>query len=153
MIQKQPGTWAQSVRGEFVIQVQGTVEARRGRNGKCPTGYGVEIEVRCNEISVLNKSVTPPFPLTDKEADRVSEDLRLEFRYLDLRRRRGCCGTSGLRHEIAHSIRNYLDKKQFSEIETPILTKSTPEGARDYLVPSRVYAGFILCVAAGSAAV
>ena len=130
---------AQSVRGEFVIQVQGTVEARPGEmaNARLDTG---EIEVRCNEISVLNKSVTPPFPLTDKEADRVSEDLRLEFRYLDLRRRR-MLRHIRMRHEIAHSIRNYLDKKQFSEIETPILTKSTPEGARDYLVPSRVMPG------------
>jgi len=132
-------TLSQTVRSEYVIQAQGLVEARPGEmaNPKLATG---EIEVRCNQISLLNKSQTPPFPLTDKEAGRVSEDLRLEYRYLDLRRQ-SMQKNLVLRHKIVQSIRNYLSEQDFTDVETPILTKSTPEGARDYLVPSRVMPG------------
>jgi len=130
---------AQQVRPEYVLQVTGAVELRPDEmaNARLDTG---DIEVRCNTITVLNKSKTPPFPLTDKEANRVSEDLRLEYRYLDLRRQQ-MRGNLVVRHRILQAIRQHLDGESFTEIETPILTKSTPEGARDYLVPSRVMPG------------
>jgi len=130
---------AQSVRGEFVIRIEGAVENRPADmvNTNLPTGA---IEVRSNNITVLNKSKTPPFPLDDEKAAKVSEDLRLTYRYLDLRRRK-MQDNLRKRHEILHAVRTYLDKESFTEIETPILTKSTPEGARDYLVPSRVVPG------------
>jgi aspartyl-tRNA synthetase len=130
---------AQSARSEYVIRVAGVVEARPDEmtNSKLDTG---EIEVRCDEISVMNRSKTPPFPLTDKEAGRISEDLRLEYRYLDLRRRSMLRNLS-VRHQVSQAIRCYLNEQRFIDIETPILTKSTPEGARDYLVPSRVMPG------------
>jgi aspartyl-tRNA synthetase len=130
---------AQSTRGEYVIQVGGVVEERPAdmANTRHATG---EIEVRCNAIAVLNRSKTPPFPLDDKESQKVSEDLRLTYRYLDLRRAR-MQQNLRLRHTVSQSVRRYLDKHQFTEVETPILTKSTPEGARDYLVPSRVMPG------------
>lgn len=136
---KDAWTLAQGVHGEYVIQVSGVVEARPAdmANQKLATG---EIEVRCNEIKILNKSQTPPFPLTDKESQKVSEDLRLEYRYLDLRRA-SMQRNLVLRHKIVQGIRNYLSELDFTEIETPILTKSTPEGARDYIVPSRVMPG------------
>lgn len=130
---------AQSSRGEDVISVEGTVEARPPEmvNTRLLTG---SIEVRCTVINVLNKSKTTPFPLDDKESQRVSEDLKLQYRYLDLRRRRMQQNLL-MRHRITQAVRNYLDEISFTEIETPILTKSTPEGARDYLVPSRVIPG------------
>ncbi|HEY8241317.1 MAG TPA: aspartate--tRNA ligase, partial [Kiritimatiellia bacterium] len=130
---------AQAVRGETVIQVEGVVERRPGDmvNASLATG---EIEIRCNAIRVLNKSKTPPFPLDDEKAAKVSEDLRLQYRYLDLRRQ-GMQHNLRKRHEIVHAMRTYLDRAQFTEVETPILTKSTPEGARDYIVPSRVNPG------------
>ena len=130
---------SQTTRGEYVIQVEGVVEARPPDmvNAKLLTG---EIEVRCNAISILNKSRTPPFPLDDAEAEKVSDDLRLTYRYLDLRRPRMQRGIR-VRHRMAQAVRSYLDEVGFTEVETPILTKSTPEGARDYLVPSRVMPG------------
>ena len=130
---------AESTRGEFVVQVEGTVQQRPADmvNTKLPTG---EIEVRCNRITILNKSKTPPFPLDDEKAAKVAEDLRLTYRYLDLRRP-AMQRNLVLRHRITQAIRNYLDQQSFIEVETPILTKSTPEGARDYLVPSRVNPG------------
>lgn len=130
---------SQRVRGEFVVQVEGVVEARPAEmaNAKLATG---EIEVRCDTIKVLNRSETPPFPLDDEEAIRVSEDLRLTYRYLDLRRA-SMQKNLMAKHKIAQSVRTYLDAEGFTEVETPILTKSTPEGARDYLVPSRVVPG------------
>ena len=130
---------AQAVRGEFVIKVGGVVEARPPdmANQKLDTG---SIEVRCDAITVLNESPTPPFPLDDKDAGQVSEDLRLTSRYLDLRRAR-MQRNLAVRHRITQSIRDYVDELGFLDVETPILTKSTPEGARDYLVPSRVVPG------------
>ncbi len=127
---------SQTTRGEYVIQVEGDVEARppEMENEKLATGA---IEVRCDRIQILNKSLTPPFPLDDKG---VSEDLRLTYRYLDLRRPQ-MQEHMRKRHEITQAVRRYLDQHQFTEVETPILTKSTPEGARDYLVPSRVAPG------------
>lgn len=130
---------AQATRGEDVIRIEGVVEGRPADmvNPKLVTG---EIEVRSNVITVLNKSRTPPFPLEDAEAERVAEDLRLTYRYLDLRRP-VMQKNLVLRHRLLQAARTYLDHEHFTEVETPILTKSTPEGARDYLVPSRVVPG------------
>jgi aspartyl-tRNA synthetase len=130
---------AQSARSEYVLRVTGVVRPRPPEmvNPKLATG---EIEVRGLGIEVLNRSLPPPFPLEDSKAAKVAEELRLKYRYLDLRResmRRNLL----LRHKITQAIRTYLDGQHFIEIETPILTKSTPEGARDYLVPSRVNPG------------
>lgn len=128
---------AHQLRSEWVIAVSGRVEARPGdmANPKLTTG---EIEVLADTLKILNTSETPPFPL-DEESD-VSENLRLQYRYLDLRKPEM---TSNLvvRHQAAQIIRNYLNGLGFLDIETPMLTKSTPEGARDYLVPSRVNPG------------
>lgn len=130
---------AQRTRGEYVIAIEGEVEARPDDmvNTKLPTGG---IEVRSRSIRVLNTSDTPPFPLDDDKAERVVEDLRLQYRYLDLRRER-MQRNLRIRHRTCQAARTYLDAAGFLEIETPILTKSTPEGARDYLVPSRVVPG------------
>jgi aspartyl-tRNA synthetase len=106
-------------------------------NPKLATG---DIEIRSNLIKVLNKSKTPPFPLDDESAAKVSEDLRMTYRYLDLRRK-SMQVSLRKRHEIVQAIRMYLDQAGFTDIETPMLTKSTPEGARDYLVPSRIVPG------------
>jgi aspartyl-tRNA synthetase len=130
---------AQNTRGEYVIQIEGHVEPRPPAmaNPKLVTG---EIEVRSNQIRVLNKCQTPPFPLDDESAEKVSEDLRMTYRYLDLRRRKmqnNLCR----RHDMVQAMRVHLDAAGFTEIETPVLTKSTPEGARDYLVPSRLSPG------------
>jgi aspartyl-tRNA synthetase len=130
---------AQSTRSEYVVRVAGAVEARPADmvNTKRPTGA---IEVRGHAIEVLNRSKTPPFPLDDDSAARVAEDLRLTYRYLDLRRP-ALSGRMVQRHRIVQAVRRYLDRHGYVEVETPILTKSTPEGARDYLVPSRVQPG------------
>ena len=130
---------AQSTRGEYVISAEGVVEARPAEMANLKHATG-EIEVRCDQIKMLNKSQTPPFPLEDKEAEKVSEDLRLTYRYLDLRRA-AMQRNLQVRHKMSHTVRSYLDDAGFTEVETPILTKSTPEGARDYLVPSRVMPG------------
>ena len=120
---------------EFVIQATGEVVERQNKNPKMPTG---EIELRLSAIRVLNKSVTPPF--TIEEQSDGGEDLRAKYRYLDLRRP-PLQRALALRHRLAHEIRTYLDAQGFMEIETPYLIKSTPEGARDFVVPSRMNPG------------
>lgn len=129
---------AKRVRGEFVIAVLGRVEQRSPDtvNAKMPTG---EIEVIATEIRVLSEARPPAIPVAEETA-QATEDNRLRYRYLDLRRPRMQKNLE-LRHRVALAVRNYLDSQGFLEIETPILTKSTPEGARDYLVPSRVHPG------------
>ena len=126
---------ATSLGREFVIQVVGEVVERQSKNPKMPTG---EIEIKVESINILNKSVTPPFTIED-ESDG-GEDIRAKFRYLDLRRN-PLQQALALRHRLAHEVRNYLDSKDFMEIETPYLIKSTPEGARDFVVPSRMNQG------------
>ena len=127
---------AEKLRSEFVVAVVGTVEKRAGAaNENLATG---DIEVVAKEIRILSEAETPPFPI---EADsKTKEELRLKYRYLDLRRP-DIQKNIILRSKIVANIRNFLVKEGFLEIETPILTKSTPEGARDYLVPSRVHPG------------
>ena len=126
---------ATSLGREFVIQANGEVVERSSKNAKIPTG---DIEIRLEEINILNKSVTPPFTIED-ESDG-GEDLRAKYRYLDLRRN-PLKNALMLRHRVAHETRNYLDANGFLEIETPYLIKSTPEGARDFVVPSRMNPG------------
>jgi len=130
---------AKSTRPEFVIQVKGTVRARPADmvNARIATGG---IELVGESVTILNTSKTPPFPLDEDKAAKVHEELRMESRYLDLRRasvQRGLI----LRHKMAIAVRKFMDEQEFIEVETPILTKSTPEGARDYLVPNRVTPG------------
>ena len=120
---------------EYVIQVTGEVVERSSKNAKMPTG---DIEIRVSAINILNKSLTPPFTIEDQSDG--GEDLRAKYRYLDLRRN-PLKKALELRHRIAHEVRNYLDSKGFLEIETPYLIKSTPEGARDFVVPSRMNPG------------
>ena len=120
---------------EWVIQVTGTVAERTSKNPNLPTG---EIEIIAKELKVLNRSEVPPFTIED-ETDG-GDDLRMKYRYLDLRR--SCVrGNLELRHRMAFEIRRYLDSKGFLEVETPVLIKSTPEGARDFVVPSRMNPG------------
>ena len=126
---------ATSLGREFVIQVTGTVVERQSKNPKMPTG---DIEVSIESINVLNKSVTPPFTI-EEESDG-GEDIRAKYRYLDLRRP-PLHRALALRHRLAQEVRNYLDAQGFMEIETPYLIKSTPEGARDFVVPSRMNPG------------
>lgn len=134
-------TWdkAQRLRSQHVVAVAGVVERRppEMENPKLATG---EIEVRCDRLELLNASLTPPFPLEARDPARVSEELRLTYRYLDLRRA-SMQRILQARHRVALSVRSYLDRMGFIEVETPILGKSTPEGARDYLVPSRILPG------------
>ena len=126
---------ATSLGREFVIQVKGEVVERSSKNAKMPTG---DIEIRVAGINILNKSLTPPFTIEDQSDG--GEDLRAKYRYLDLSRN-PLKKALELRHRIAHEVRNYLDSKGFLEIETPYLIKSTPEGARDFVVPSRMNPG------------
>ncbi|MDE7160199.1 MAG: aspartate--tRNA ligase [Muribaculaceae bacterium] len=126
---------ANSLGREFVVQIQGTVEERTSKNPQLPTG---DIEIIADSLNVLNTSKTPPFTIEDKTDG--GDDLRMKYRYLDLRR--PCVRKNlELRHKMAFEIRRYLDSKGFLEIETPILVKSTPEGARDFVVPSRMNPG------------
>ena len=120
---------------EYVIQVTGTVLERQSKNSRIDTG---DIEVRLESLNVLNAAATPPFTIED-ESDG-GDDLRMKYRYLDLRRN-PLKKNLMLRHRMAHEVRNYLDSKGFMEIETPYLIKSTPEGARDFVVPSRMNPG------------
>ncbi len=128
---------AHQVRSEWVLAVRGKVEARPGdmANPKLVTGA---IEILVDELKILNSSETPPFPL-DEEME-VSDNLRLQYRYLDLRRPEMSSNLI-MRHKAVQAVRNYLNDNDFLDIETPMLTRSTPEGARDYLVPSRVNTG------------
>ena len=128
---------AQDLRGEWVVQIAGAVGPRPEgtENPKLATG---EIEVSAASLTVLNQAKTPPFNINEDAA--VDESLRLQYRYLDLRRER-MQANLGLRRKVVKYIRDYLDERDFWEIETPVLVKSTPEGARDYLVPSRLSPG------------
>ena len=128
---------ASRLRPEFVVAITGRVDARDPKtvNAKMPTG---EVEVAASEIRLLNEAKTPPFPIADDA--NVNEDTRLKYRYLDLRRPKMQRNLE-LRHRVLIAARRYFDSQGFLEIETPILTRSTPEGARDYLVPSRVHPG------------
>ncbi len=127
------------VKPESVIEVSGTVKARAASeiNSKLATG---EIEVAVESLFIHNISDTPPFPMEDEKAQKVNEDLRLQYRYLDLRRP-SMYNNLRVRSKAAKATRDYLDEQAFLEIETPCLFKSTPEGAREFLVPSRLHAG------------
>ena len=132
----EPFAIADSVRNEYVLRITGKIRQRPEgtMNKDLPTG---EIEVLAQTIEILNKARTPPFQLDD---ENVADDTRLRYRYIDLRRPQ-MLHNMRLRARVARILRNYLDEKGFIEIETPMLTKATPEGARDYLVPSRTHAG------------
>src|SRR5476651_2881891 len=127
---------AEGVRGEFCLRITGIVRNRPDGTGNANLKSG-KIEVLCHELNVLNPSVTPPFQLDD---DNLSETTRLTHRVLDLRRPQ-MQQNLRLRYRVAIEVRKYLDAQGFIDIETPMLTKSTPEGARDYLVPSRTNPG------------
>jgi len=133
------GEAAAQLKPESVIAVSGTVAPRPEgtANASLPTG---EIEVNATALEVLNLSETPPFPLDDVGGDKVNEDLRLTYRYLDLRRPKMRRNLE-VRHRATKAIRDYFDSQEFIEVETPALFKSTPEGAREYLVPSRIHPG------------
>ena len=126
---------AESLRSEFVIEVTGQVAAREQANDKLATGA---VELNVTALTVLNTSKTTPFEI--KDGIEANDDTRLRYRYLDLRRPE-MLENLKLRAKVTHSIRNYLDELEFIDVETPFLSKSTPEGARDYLVPSRVNKG------------
>jgi aspartyl-tRNA synthetase len=134
---KQVYQLANSLRNEWVIEVTGKVNERpKGMvNEKIPTG---EVEIEVQELKVLNQAKTPPFEIADGK--EVGEEVRLKYRYLDLRRQQ-MKKNLVIRHKVIKLIRDFMDKKGFVEVETPILTKSTPEGARDFLVPSRLHPG------------
>ena len=120
---------------EFVVQITGKVAERSSKNPNLPTG---DIEIIASELKVLNRSEVPPFTIEDNTDG--GDDLRMKYRYLDLRR--NCVRANlELRHRMAFEIRRYLDSKGFLEVETPVLIKSTPEGARDFVVPSRMNPG------------
>jgi aspartyl-tRNA synthetase len=128
---------AKELRSEFVVRIEGELVARTAdsRNAKMATG---DVEVVAHHVEILNRADTPPFPIED--ATDAAEELRLQYRYLDLRRQ-PLTRNLMLRHDVAFKVRDYMNRNGFLEIETPVLTKSTPEGARDYLVPSRVHKG------------
>ena len=126
---------AESLRSEFVLEVTGKVAAREQANDKLATG---SVELHVENLTVLNTAKTTPFEI--KDGIEVNDDTRLRYRYLDLRRPE-MLENLKLRAKVTHSIRNYLDELEFLDVETPFLSKSTPEGARDYLVPSRVHQG------------
>jgi len=128
---------AEKIRNEFVLDIVGSVVARDAAtvNDNLKTG---KIEVQAEKVTIINEAKTPPFMISDKTD--ASEDVRLKYRYLDFRRP-VIFETLKMRHQVTKQIRDFLDSEGFLDIETPILTKSTPEGARDYLVPSRVHPG------------
>lgn len=126
---------AKTLGREFVIQVKGTVIERESKNKNIPTG---EIEILVNELTILNEAIVPPFTIEDKTDG--GEDIRMKYRYLDIRRN-PVKNNLMFRHDISMQIRNYLSHEGFIEVETPYLIKSTPEGARDFVVPSRMNEG------------
>ena len=126
---------AESLRSEYVLEVTGKVAAREQANDKLATG---SVELHVKSLTILNTAKTTPFEI--KDGIEVNDDTRLRYRYLDLRRPE-MLENFKLRAKVTHSIRNYLDELEFLDVETPFLSKSTPEGARDYLVPSRVHQG------------
>ena len=126
---------ANKIGREYVIQVTGTVKERSSKNAHIPTG---EIELIVSELNILNAAMTPPFTIED-ETDG-GDDLRMKYRYLDLRRNIVRINLE-LRHRMAFEVRRYLDNERFLEVETPVLVNSTPEGARDFVVPSRMNPG------------
>src|ERR1043165_1856258 len=126
---------AKKVGREYVVQVKGTVNARLAKNDKMATG---EVEIKVTELIVLNAAKTPPFTIEDNTDG--GDDLRMKYRYLDLRRT-PVRESLQLRHKMAQQTRLYLDSLNFIEVETPVLIKSTPEGARDFVVPSRIHNG------------
>jgi len=128
-------TAGRSLGREFVVQVEGIVVERLSKNDKIPTG---DIEVKVSKVNILNKAKLPPFTIED-DTDG-GEELRMKYRYLDLRRN-PVRESLQLRHKMAQQTRNYLDQQNFIEVETPVLIKSTPEGARDFVVPSRIHHG------------
>ena len=134
-VSKEVMATAESIRSEYVIEATGLVEAREQANPNLPTGA---VELKVEAITVLNTAKTTPFEI--KDGIEANDDTRLRYRYLDLRRPEMLANLK-LRAKVTHSIRNYLDELEFIDVETPFLTKSTPEGARDYLVPSRVNKG------------
>lgn len=128
---------AKELRSEYVMAVKGTVSERPEGTVNKNLGTG-EVEVLANELDILNEAKTPPFPIEDNV--NIAEEVRLKYRYLDLRRP-SLQSKLILRHNLMKTVRDYMSGEGFLEIETPVLTKSTPEGARDYLVPSRVNLG------------
>ncbi len=126
---------AKTLGREFVIQIKGTVIERESKNKNIPTG---EIEILVRELNILNESIVPPFTIED-ETDG-GEDIRMKYRYLDIRRN-PVKNSLMFRHQVAMQVRNYLSQEGFIEVETPYLIKSTPEGARDFVVPSRMNEG------------
>lgn len=133
--QKEVFELAETLGREFVIQVKGTVIERESKNPNMPTG---EIEILVKELTILNASIIPPFTIED-ETDG-GEDIRMKYRYLDIRRN-PVKNSLLFRHKVAMEVRNYLSAQGFVEVETPVLIKSTPEGARDFVVPSRMNEG------------
>lgn len=134
-ISKEAFEKAQKLRSEYVIAIRGKVKERQSKNPDMPTG---DIEIFAEELKILNKSETPPIYI--KDDDEVSENMRLKYRYLDLRKPK-MQNLLKTRHKVTKIIREFLDENNFIDVETPMLSKPTPEGARDYLVPSRVHPG------------
>ncbi|CAN7308339.1 aspartate--tRNA ligase [Rossellomorea sp. LjRoot5] len=128
---------AEKIRNEYVLSITGTVVAR-GEGTVNPNLKTGKVEIHAEEVQIINEAKTPPFMIDDQM--EVSEDVRLKYRYVDLRRP-AMMETFKMRHHVTTSFRNFLNDNGFLDVETPILTKSTPEGARDYLVPSRVHKG------------
>ena len=126
---------AKSLRSEYCIGIKGVVKERSSKNPNLPTG---EIEVFADDIEIYSVSDTPPIYI--KDDDNVSDELRLKYRYLDLRKSKMQRNLS-VRHRVVKCARDYFDEQGFTEVETPMLIKPTPEGARDYIVPSRVHNG------------
>ncbi|MCO4821478.1 MAG: aspartate--tRNA ligase, partial [Flavobacteriaceae bacterium] len=126
---------AQKLGREFVIQVKGTVIERTSKNPKMPTG---DVEILVSELNILNEALLPPFTIED-DTDG-GEELRMKYRYLDIRRN-PVKESLIFRHKVTQEVRNYLSNHDFIEVETPYLIKSTPEGARDFVVPSRMNEG------------